>query len=85
MMTPLHFSSAYCYSSDSMEKPAPMEQPPDLPPLDIDDLPPNPHDPVPPSANDHVRLDFMVRMGSLGFPQMKSPIPIAINIILYSS
>ena len=85
MMTPLHLSSAYRSSSDSIEKPAPMEQPPDLPPLDIDDLPPNAHNPVPPSVNDQVRLDFMVRMGSLGFPQMKSPIPIAINIKLYSS
>ena len=54
MMTPLHLSSAYCYSSDSMEKAAAME-PPDLPPLDIDDLTSKAHDSAPPSVNDQVK------------------------------
>ena len=84
MVTPLHLSSAYRSSSDSMEKPAAVE-PPDLPPLDIDDLPSKAHDSAPPSVNDQVKLDFMVGMGSLGFPQMTSPVPIAINIKLCSS
>ena len=84
MMAPLHLSSAYRSDCDSMEKPAAMD-PPDLPPLDIDDLPSKSHDSAPPSGNNQVRLDFMVGMGSLGFPQMKSPLPIAINIKLYSS
>ena len=54
MMTPLRLSSAYCYSSDSTQKPAAME-PPDLPPLDIDDLPSKTHDSAPPSVNDQVK------------------------------
>ena len=77
MMTRLCLSSAYRSSSDSREKPAAME-PPDLPPLDIDDLPSKAHDSAPPSINDHVRLDFMVGMGSLGFVllvKIPSPFP----------
>ena len=84
MMTPLHMSSAYHSSSDSMEKPAAME-PPDLPPLDIDDLPSKSHDSAPPSVNNQVRLDFMVGMVTPPPPSMKSSLTIAIIIKLYSS
>ena len=84
MMTPLHLSSAYRSDCDSMEKPGAVK-PSNIPPLDIDALPSKAHDSTPPSVNDQVRLDVMVDMGSLGFPQMKSPVPIAINIKSYSS
>ena len=84
MMTPLHLSSAYRSSSDSMEKPAAME-PPDLQALDIDDLPSKAHDSAPPSVNDQVRLDFMVGMATPLPPPMKSSLTIAKIINLYSS
>ena len=81
---PSTLSSAYCSSSDSMEKPAAME-PTDLQALDIDGLPSKAHDPVPPSVNDQVRLEIMVGTVTPPLLPMKSSLTIATIINLYSS